>query len=169
MEGADVLPALLHEGDEEVDGHGDVLPDLLFGLLDGGDGGAHAVDLLALELDILLQLLQLRHDLLALDQVDGETLHLDQHVAEQFVDLLSDVVGGQQHVELLCPLLDLCLVLVEGLEPVDIDPGDALGLSLFHVDGVGEDADLRGRGGTLTFLWASWGRRTLPLNLLSGS
>ena len=42
MEGADVLPALLHEGDEEVDGQGEVLSDLFFGLLDVADGCSEA-------------------------------------------------------------------------------------------------------------------------------
>lgn len=33
-EGSHILPSLFHEGHQEVDGHGKVLPDLVFSLVD---------------------------------------------------------------------------------------------------------------------------------------
>ena len=37
VEGSNVLPSFLHEGDQEVDCHGDVLSDLFLRLLNGGN------------------------------------------------------------------------------------------------------------------------------------
>ena len=50
-EGANVLPALLEEGDEVVDGQHDVADKLLIGHVDVADGDTHAENLLELELD----------------------------------------------------------------------------------------------------------------------
>jgi hypothetical protein len=50
-EGANVLPALLEEGDEVVDGQHDVTDELLIGHVDVADGDTHAENLLELELD----------------------------------------------------------------------------------------------------------------------
>jgi len=90
VKGSNVLPALLHKGDQEVDGHGDVLPETFFGNLDGANSSAHAVNFLALEFDGLLEFVNLADDLLSFSQVHGEFAHLDQDVAQKFGDLLSD-------------------------------------------------------------------------------
>jgi hypothetical protein len=169
VEGSHVLPSLLHEGDEEVDAHGDVLAELLLGHVACADGGAHAVDLLGLELDGLLQFGQLVGDLFTLGEVDGESVHLDEDVAEELGHLLADGVGGEQHVVLLGPLLDFVSVLIEGLEAVDVDEGDALSSGFLDMDGVGQDANLPRSRGTLIFWCTRLGSLTLPLNLLSGS
>ena len=50
-EGANVLPALLEEGDEVVDGQHDVADKLLIGHVDVADSDTHAENLLELELD----------------------------------------------------------------------------------------------------------------------
>eukprot|EP00656_Telonema_subtile_P016814 TRINITY_DN1890_c0_g1_i4.p2 TRINITY_DN1890_c0_g1~~TRINITY_DN1890_c0_g1_i4.p2 ORF type:complete len:100 (+),score=11.77 TRINITY_DN1890_c0_g1_i4:97-396(+) len=49
--GLQVLPVLLEKGDKEVDGHVDVLTDLLLGHVGVTDAGGEAEDLLELELD----------------------------------------------------------------------------------------------------------------------
>lgn len=90
MEGADVLPSFLHEGDEEVDSHGEVLPDVFLGEFDAADGSTHAVGLLALELDSLLQFVDLGSNFFSFGKVDGETAHLDEHVTEKLGNLLAD-------------------------------------------------------------------------------
>ena len=51
VERAHVLPVLLEQRDEEVDGHRRVLDDLLLGHADVADGDTHAQHLLELELD----------------------------------------------------------------------------------------------------------------------
>jgi hypothetical protein len=83
--------------------------------------------------------------------------------------LLSDGVAGQQEVVLLGPLFDFGLILIEGLETLDVDVGDVVGVGLLDVGGVGEDADLSGEGVTLRLEYAWKGSLTTPLNLLSGS
>lgn len=152
MEGSDVLPSLFHERNQEVDAHGDVLSEGFLVHVGSADGGAHAVDLLGLELDGLLELLDLGGDLLALDDVDGESVHLHEDVAQQLGGLLADAFGSQEDIVLLGPLLDLVLVLIEGLEAVDVDVGNVEGLCFLDVNGVGENADLNRYGLTLTFL-----------------
>jgi hypothetical protein len=149
VEGSNVLPSLLHEGNQEVDAHGDVLSEFFLAHVDGSDGGSHAVDLLGLELDGLLELLDLGVDLFSLDDVDGESVHLDEDVAEQLGGLLADTFGGEEDVVLLGPLLDFVLVLIEGLETVDVDVGNVEGLCFLDVDGVGKDANLNQKGFTL--------------------
>lgn len=95
-----------------------------------------------MEFDGLLQLIDLGSDLLSFSQVDGETVHLNQSIAQKFGDLLSDRVAGQQDVVLLGPFFDFVLVLIEGLESFDIDVGDVVGGGFFDMGGIGEDANL---------------------------
>lgn len=59
MEGADILPVLLEQGDEEVDGKHDVANNLIFVHVDVADGDPHAEDLLELELDSALDIVDL--------------------------------------------------------------------------------------------------------------
>ena len=152
VEGSHVLPSLLHEGDEEVDGHGEVLSDVVLASLNISDGSAEAGSLLGLELDGVLEFVDLGSDLLSLGEGDGEETHLDQDVTEQLGGLLGDGVTGEQHVVLLGPLLDLGLVLIESLEAVDVDVGDTAGVGFLDVSSVGEHAHLGGARGTLMLL-----------------
>ena len=152
MEGSHVLPSLLHEGDEEVDGHGEVLSDVVLASLNVSDGSAEAGSLLGLELDGVLELVDLGGDLLSLGQGDGEQTHLDQDVTEQLGGLLGDGVTGEQNVVLLGPLLDFGLVLIEGFQAVDVNVGDAAGVGFLNVGSVGEHAHLGRARGTLMLL-----------------
>ena len=152
MEGAHILPSLLHEGDQEVDGHGEVLPDVVLTSLQGSDGSTEAGGFLGLELDGMLEFVNLGSDLLSLSKGDGEETHLDQDVTEQLGGLLGHGVRGQQHVVLLGPLFDLGLILVKGLQTVNIDVGDSVGSGFLNVCGVGKDADLSEMEGTLMLL-----------------
>ncbi len=152
VKGAHILPSLFHQGDQEVNGHGQVLSEVILTSLDRADSSAEAGSLLGLELDGMLELVDLGSDLLTLSQSDGEETHLDQHVTEQLGGLLGDGVRSQKHVVLLGPLFNLGLVLVKGLEAVDVDVGDAAGSGFLDVGSVGEDADLGDGRGTLTLL-----------------
>ena len=51
MNGSQVLPSLLQKRDQEVDGHEDVLSELVFSQVLVSDGDGHTGDLLQLELD----------------------------------------------------------------------------------------------------------------------
>lgn len=142
MEGSDVLPSLLHEGDQEVDAHGNVLSEGFLAHFSSSDGSTHAVNLLGLEFDGLLQLLDLGGDLFSFDDVDGESVHLDQHVSEKLGGLFANAFGGKENVVFLSPLFDFVFVLIEGLETVDINVGDTEGLCFLDVYSVSKDANL---------------------------
>lgn len=90
----------------------------------------------------MLQLIDLGSDLLSFGEGDGESVHLDEHVAQEFGGLLGHGVTGQQDVVLLGPFLDLGLILIKGLEAVNIDVGDVVGLRLLDMGSIGKDADL---------------------------
>lgn len=109
-------------------------------------GAAETDALLQLELDGVLQLLNLGHDLLSFVHGDGELAHLDQHVSEQLVNLLDDDVRTQEHIVLLGPLSDLGLFLIEGLETIDVDKVEASILGLLIVHGATKHANLHRLG-----------------------
>ena len=142
---SDVLPSLLEQGNEIVDGHVDVVSELFSVELESSHGAAETDALLQLELDGVLQLLNLGHDLLSFVHGDGELAHLDQHVSEQLVNLLDDDVRTQEHIVLLGPLSDLGLFLIEGLETLDVDKVEASILGLLIVHGATKHANLEGR------------------------
>ena len=90
MQGAHVLPALLHQGHQEVDRHSQVLSEGFLVLVDAADSGTHAVDFLGLELDGVLEFVHLGADLFSFSQVEREFAHLDEDVAQQLGDLFAD-------------------------------------------------------------------------------
>ena len=67
-----VLPALLQERDEVVDGQHDVGDELLLGHLDVADGDTHAEHLLELELDGGLDLVDLAAEIIGVGNGGGE-------------------------------------------------------------------------------------------------
>jgi len=139
-----VVPALLEEGDQEVDGHHDVLSQLVVGHTLGADGGVEAGDLLELPFDGGSVVLNLDVDGLVVGNDLGEHTNSVKNGAANNGDLLEDGIGSQQHGVLLGPLLDHLLVLVVLLEVIKGDNFDvSLGLGDFVlVLLVGNDADL---------------------------
>lgn len=144
-----LLPALLGERSQIVNGHSDVVSDFLIAELNSSslktkvpDGAAEADALLELEPDSVLDFFDLVDDLLTLAHGDGESVDLDQHVSEELGDLLDDHIGAQKDVVLLGPLVDFGTLLIEGLQTFDIDEVDASLLGLVVVNGVTHDADL---------------------------
>jgi hypothetical protein len=117
----------------------------------------------------VLEFLNFGSNLFTFSEGDGEETHLDEDVAEEFGGLLGDGVTGQKDIILLGPFFNFGLILVKGLESINIDEGDAGSGGLLDMGSIGEDADLSDIGCTLMLLKALWGRRTVPLNLLSGS
>lgn len=71
-EGANVLPALLEEGDEVVDGQHDVANKLLIGHVDVADSDTHTENLLELELDGGLDVGDLGGEVLVVGDRGGE-------------------------------------------------------------------------------------------------
>ena len=152
MKSSHILPSLLHKGNQEIDRHGQVLPDIVLTSLHSSDSSTKARSLLGLELDSVLKLINLGSNLLSLSKSDREKTHLDQNVSEQLGGLLGNGVTGKEDIVLLGPFLDLGLILVKGLETVNINVGDSVGSGLLDVGGIGEHADLSVRCDTLTLL-----------------
>ena len=90
VESTNILPSFLHQGHQEVDGHGHVLSDLFFIEVQVADSCTHAVDFLGVELDGLLEFIDFRFNFLSFSEVDRESAHLDQYVTKKLSDLLSD-------------------------------------------------------------------------------
>jgi len=146
-----VVPALLEEGDQEVDRHHDVLLQLLIGEALSTDGGVEAGDLLELPFDGGTVVINLVGDGLVVGNDLGEHTNSVEDGAADDGDLLEDGVGSQQHGVLLGPGLDLLLVLVVLLEVIKGNDFDvALGLGdLVLMLLVGNDADLEGGTGAV--------------------
>lgn len=101
VEGLDVLPVLLQQGDEEVDGQHDVGEELVVGHLDVADGNTQAEHLLKLELDGALDLGDLLLEVLGVGDGGGELAGLGETWAKETGDLLDQSVGRQESVVLL--------------------------------------------------------------------
>lgn len=115
---SDVLPALLEEGDEVVDGQHDVADQLILGHANVADGDTHAEHLLQLELDGGLDVVHLALEILGVRDGGRELASLGETGAEETGDLLDEGVRGQEGVVLAGELLDQLLVLVQLLQVV---------------------------------------------------
>jgi len=147
VEGLDVLPALLQQGDQEVDRHVDVLSEFFFGHGSNTDSSTHTEDLLQLESDGRLDFLKLFFNLFVFTDSDGELADLVEGVTHKLGDLLHQGFGGQKDIERLSPLLDQLLILVELLGTIDIDATNIDLLGLVTVDGSTDKTDLSVGGG----------------------
>jgi len=138
---SDVLPVLLEQRDQEVDGKHDVGKDLVLSHVAVSDGDTEAKDLLKLELDGRLNLVDLVLEVLGVGDGGRELSGLGKTGTEQSRDLLDEGLGSQEGVVLLGELLDELLVLVELLQVIN---GHVLKLNLLssvNVSGIGENAD----------------------------
>lgn len=137
-EAPNVLPALLQQRDEVVDGQHDVGDQLLLRHADVADGDTHAEHLLELELDGRLDLVHLAGEVVGVRDGRGElascrtrlepvlhlifrrsswrSLTLGETRTEDTGDLLDQGLGGDEGIVLARKLLDELLVLVELLE-----------------------------------------------------
>jgi hypothetical protein len=115
----DVLPVLLKEGDQEVDGQHGVGEDLVIGHVDVADGDTEAENLLKLELDGGADLDDTLVDRVRVGDGGGELSGLGKTGTEQTGNLLDQGLGGKESIVLLGELLDELLVLVELLQVVD--------------------------------------------------
>jgi len=145
VEGLDVVPVLLEEGDQEIDGHHGVLTE--FGLVhtDVANGDTHAQNLLELELDVGLDGVAFLLDVVVVGDQGRELTSLVQTGSQQTRDLGDENLGGQEGIVLASQLLDELLVLVQLLKILDgLEVNSELG-GLFAMDGITEDADLHAR------------------------
>jgi len=146
-----VVPALLEEGDEEVEGHHDVDSELFIGHALGTASGGEAGDLLELPLDGGTDVLDLGGEGVVVGNDLGEHLDSVKNGSNNDGDLLEDGVGSDEEGVLLGPALDELLVLVELLEVVKINNVDVdlVSVDLVLVLLIGDDADLESGTGVV--------------------
>jgi hypothetical protein len=113
---AHVLPALLQQGDEVVDGQHDVTNQLILGHANVANGDTHAEHLLQLELDGRLDFGHLVGEVLVVGDRRRELSGLGETRTEETGDLLDQGVRGDECIVLASKLLDELLVLVEFLQ-----------------------------------------------------
>jgi len=140
VERLDVLPVLLQQRDKEVHCDLNVGVDLLLGHGDMGARNTKGKHLLELELHSRLDVLDLLSEVLAPLHEGWELTHLVHGGSEKTRDLLHDRPRRKEEAVLVRELLDLLLVLVEGLEGLNIQAVNASTLGLFDVVGVAENA-----------------------------
>mmetsp|Transcript_23961 Transcript_23961/g.27998 ORF Transcript_23961/g.27998 Transcript_23961/m.27998 type:complete len:272 (-) Transcript_23961:24-839(-) len=147
VEHLDVLPALLEEGDKEVDGKSGVALNIFLGHVNVSDGGVEAQNLLHLELDGAADLSDLVREGVSLTDEERELTGTGKTRTQQTGDLLDEGVGREEGVVLAGELLHELLVLVELLEVIDRHgvKADLLGLSAVSL--VAENAETKTRLG----------------------
>jgi len=141
----DVVPSLLEEGDQEIEGHHDVFAELELSHLFVTDAGSEASDLLELELDGRTGITNGLGKGLLVSHGGGELTDTVKNGTNNGGNLLEDGIGSHEQSVLLGPLLDDLLVLVELLEGVqvgEINVGEGVLLVLFLVLLIGDNADL---------------------------
>ena len=144
MDGLHVVPSLLEEGDEEVEGHHDVDTELFISHSLGTNSGGEAGDLLELPLNGGTDVLYLLADGVVVGNDLGEHLDSVKDGSNNDGNLLEDGIGSDKEGVFLGPALNELLVLVELLEVIKIDNID-INLSLGNlvlVLLVGNNADL---------------------------
>lgn len=144
MDGLDVVPALLEEGGQEVETHEDVLSEffLIHGLVTDGD--VHASGLLKLELNAGSGIINLGLEVVVVGDDLWEHTDSVEDGSEDGGDLLDEGVGGEEDGVFLGPCLDEFLILVEGLEEIEID-GIDMDVSLLddlEMLGITDEANL---------------------------
>lgn len=113
-----VLPSLLQQTDQVVDGQHDVGDQLVLGHANIANSDTHAQDLLQLELDGGLDLGNLCGEIFVVGDRGREFTGLGQTGTKKTRNLLDQAVGGDEGVVLARKLLDQLLVLVQLLQVV---------------------------------------------------
>lgn len=146
VQGLDVLPVLLEQGDQEVDGQHDVSNQLVFGHGNVANGDTQAEDLLQLELDGGTDFIGLDLQVIVVGDGSGELADLVKTGTQKTGDLLDQGIGSKESIVLLGELLDKLLVLVELLQVLNRLEFHTGSLGLVAVESITENAD--GKVGT---------------------
>ena len=142
VEGSNVLPSLLCQGDQEVNTHSDVLSELFFSLFHISDSSSQARGFLGLEFNGVLDFSDFVDELFSFSHGDGELSELDEDITQKLGGLLSNGVRCQENIIFLCPFFNFGLILVESLKSINVNVWDFLSSSFFNMDSIGEDTDL---------------------------
>ncbi len=145
VERLDVLPLLLEEGDQEVDGKHDVGEELVIAHLDVADGDTEAENLLKLELDGALDIGNLLLEILVVRNGSRELTGLGKTGTQQTRDLLDQSFGSKESIVLLGELLNELLVLVELLQVLNGHEFEVDKLGTVDIGGIGKNAQAHTR------------------------
>jgi len=116
VERTDVLPVLLQQGDEEVDGKHNVAEQFFVFHVDVADGHTEAEHLLQLELDGGADFVDLGNQVVGVGDWSRELASLVETWTQQTWNLLDKSFGSNESIVLLGQLLNKLLVLVELLQ-----------------------------------------------------
>ncbi|GMT00836.1 hypothetical protein PENTCL1PPCAC_23010, partial [Pristionchus entomophagus] len=141
-ERANVLPVLLEQRNEEVDGERAVGNELILRHINVSNGDREAQNLLHLELDGSLDLVNLGVERVGMRDDGRELSGLVESRTENTRDLLDERLGSEEGIVALGELLDELLVLVQLLEVVSVHAGKAAGIGLVTMLLISEHADL---------------------------
>jgi len=149
VQGLDVLPVLLEQGNEEVDAQHDVSENLVVVHLDMANSNTQAQNLLKLELDGRAHLSQLVREVLGVRDGGRELSSLGETGTKETRDLLDESFGGKESIILLSELLDELLVLVELLQIVNRHVLKVDLLGTIDVSSISENANGHARAGNV--------------------
>ena len=178
MDGLKVVPLLLQEGGKEVEGHDNVLSELIIGHLLVTGSNVEAGDLLELPLDGSLNVVDLLLEWVVVSNWLWEHTNSVKDWTEDNWDLLDKSISGEEEGVFLGPLLNLLLILVEFLQVIKVGAVDldTRGFELISVLLIGNQADLEvwswdvwesdGSNESLIFLWIIILKGNLELNSL---
>ncbi|GFE52956.1 patatin-like phospholipase domain-containing protein 3 isoform X1, putative [Babesia ovis] len=139
---ANVVPVLLKETDQVVNGKNNVCPELFVGHLNVTNGNTHAKHLLQLELNTGLDLPNLFLHVVIVCELGREFTSLVKSGTEEPRNLGKKGLGGEESTVFVGKLLDQSLVPVELLESLQVNEVNAQALGLVTVHLVTENTDL---------------------------
>lgn len=142
-----VLPLLLQERDEEVDGKNDVALKLISSEIDMTNRDRKAKDLLHLELDSVEKVADLLSGILTVGNDRGELTSSVKTGTHYSRKLLNEGIRSQESIVLLSKLTDELLVLVEVGDFINVHARNTLLLTDLLVLIVHEHADINMRSG----------------------
>merc|ERR1711930_26396 len=157
VEGPDVLPLFLQQRNQEIDGHVDVLDQLIVVHVDITDGNGQAQNFFHLEFDGLFHFFDFGNHIVSLGQNGWKLTGLVQTWSQQSRNLSDQSIGSQESVVFFGELFNQFLVLVEFFQVFDGHVWDVE----FGSSGVWE---LDGTGESLVLLWIVVFEHDLKLN-----
>ena len=143
VEGLDILPVLLEEGDEEVDAQHGVGNELIISHFNVTNGDTQAQDLLELELDGSLGFFNLGRQIVGVGNGGGELTGLVQTRTQKTGDLLDDDIGSEEEIVGSSKLLNFLLTLVQLLQVFSRTEINTQLLGLIAVNFITQNANLQ--------------------------
>merc|ERR1719326_1556401 len=162
MKRSNVLPLFLQQGNQEIDGHVDVLDQLIVVHVDITDGDGQAQNFFHLEFDGLFHFFDFGDHIVSLSQNTWKLTGFVQTWSQQSRNLSDQSIGSQESVVFFGELFDELFILIEFFQVIDRNMWDVEFGGFIDVGLVTEDANgefwsggvwqLDGTGESLVFL-----------------